>query len=211
MDAVTSPTQATASTASTGALASQTSDFETFLTLLTAQIRNQDPLAPMDNTEFVAQLASFSAVEQQVSTNETLNAMLSAMTATQSEDYMSWIGRSAAVEGPATFDGQPIDVRFDSSAPDATLVVRDINGSVVDRVVLPNPATSAAWTPAAHLQSLGATFHFEREVKGQENSTEITKGATFRAISEVHLSAQGSELITNDGEVIAPEDVIALR
>ncbi len=47
-------------------------DFQTFLTLLTTQLRNQDPLKPMDSTQFVAQLASFSAVEQQVRTNEKL-------------------------------------------------------------------------------------------------------------------------------------------
>ena len=47
-------------------------DFETFLKLLTAQLRNQDPLQPMDSTEFVAQLASFSAVEQQVRANDRL-------------------------------------------------------------------------------------------------------------------------------------------
>ena len=50
-------------------------DFETFLSLLTAQLRNQDPLKPMESTEFVAQLASFSAVEQQVRTNDRLDEL----------------------------------------------------------------------------------------------------------------------------------------
>ena len=51
---------------------SGSSDFTTFLKLLTAQLRNQDPLKPLDSTEFVAQLATFSSVEQQVKTNDTL-------------------------------------------------------------------------------------------------------------------------------------------
>lgn len=41
-------------------------DFETFLRLLTTQLQNQDPLDPTNSTEFVAQLANFSSVEQQV-------------------------------------------------------------------------------------------------------------------------------------------------
>ena len=48
------------------------SDFETFLRLLTTQMQNQDPLNPMESTEFASQLAQFSAVEQQVRSNELL-------------------------------------------------------------------------------------------------------------------------------------------
>lgn len=55
------------------------SDFDAFLSLLTAQVRHQDPLAPLDSTQFVEQLATFSSLEQQVTTNdhlETIAAML---------------------------------------------------------------------------------------------------------------------------------------
>ena len=55
-------------------------DFQTFLKLLTAQMRHQDPLEPLDATQFVAQLAAFSSVEQQIETNtklETINEKLS--------------------------------------------------------------------------------------------------------------------------------------
>jgi len=47
-------------------------EFSTFLTLLTAQIRNQDPLAPLDSTQFVEQLATFSNLELQAKGNQTL-------------------------------------------------------------------------------------------------------------------------------------------
>lgn len=45
---------------------------EDFMTLLMVELQNQDPLNPMDNTEFVAQLAQFSSLEQMVQMNETL-------------------------------------------------------------------------------------------------------------------------------------------
>lgn len=47
-------------------------EFNTFLTLLTAQIRNQDPLAPLDSTQFVEQLATFTNLELQAQGNATL-------------------------------------------------------------------------------------------------------------------------------------------
>lgn len=56
-----------------------TADYNTFIKLLVAQMKNQDPTKPMDSTEFVSQLASFSAVEQQTQTNtklETINKAL---------------------------------------------------------------------------------------------------------------------------------------
>lgn len=50
----------------------QGEEFTTFLTLLTAQIKNQDPLAPLDSTQFVEQLATFSNLELQAQGNEFL-------------------------------------------------------------------------------------------------------------------------------------------
>jgi flagellar basal-body rod modification protein FlgD len=51
-------------------------DYDAFLQLLVAQMRNQDPTAPTDSTEFLAQLAAFSNVEQGIKTNERLDALL---------------------------------------------------------------------------------------------------------------------------------------
>ena len=53
-----------------------TSDFDTFLKMLTAQAKYQDPLEPLDSTEYAAQLAQFSMVEQQVQTNEQLLSLI---------------------------------------------------------------------------------------------------------------------------------------
>lgn len=52
-------------------------EFSTFLTLLTAQIKNQDPLAPLDSTQFVQQLATFSNLELQAKGNKTLEVISS--------------------------------------------------------------------------------------------------------------------------------------
>jgi flagellar basal-body rod modification protein FlgD len=49
-----------------------TLDYDTFLTLLVEQMKNQDPTEPMDSTEQIAQLATFSQVEQTIQTNKNL-------------------------------------------------------------------------------------------------------------------------------------------
>ena len=79
----TSSTSGTGSTTSSGSTTGSTSsdskaataDYNTFIKLLIAQMKNQDPTKPMDSTEFVSQLASFSAVEQQTQTNTKLDSM----------------------------------------------------------------------------------------------------------------------------------------
>lgn len=53
-----------------------TADYQTFLRLLVAEMQNQDPTQPMDSTEYVAQLANFSNVEQGVQMNEKLDQLL---------------------------------------------------------------------------------------------------------------------------------------
>ncbi|WP_262423038.1 flagellar hook capping FlgD N-terminal domain-containing protein [Brevundimonas denitrificans] len=52
------------------------SNFETFLLLLTAQLKNQDPLSPLDSNEFTGQLTQMAGVEQQLLTNDLLTALL---------------------------------------------------------------------------------------------------------------------------------------
>jgi flagellar basal-body rod modification protein FlgD len=74
-----SPLSSNASSApSNPATPSPTVDYTQFLKLLVAELKNQDPTAPTDPTQYMSQLASFSTVEQQVQTNATLDALLSA-------------------------------------------------------------------------------------------------------------------------------------
>jgi len=60
---------------------SSASDYDTFIKLLVAQMKNQDPTQPVDATQYVSQLASFSSVEQAVQTNAKLEALLANQTA----------------------------------------------------------------------------------------------------------------------------------
>ena len=90
---------ATTTGSATSGSAFASSDFETFLKMLTTQIKNQDPLNPMEGTEFAVQLATFSGVEQQVQTNTLLQQMLSNGTNGLGE-LSGWIGRDVRTTAP---------------------------------------------------------------------------------------------------------------
>ena len=68
-------------------------DYDSFLQLLIAQMKNQDPTKPTDPSQFVAQLASFSSVEQAIKTNNKLDTMMTSLALSQAEGF---IGRTVA-------------------------------------------------------------------------------------------------------------------
>ncbi len=113
----TGATTAAQTTSSSTASTNNTLDYNNFLQLLVAQLKNQDPTNPADPTAFVSQLASFSAVEQQVNTNSKLDALL---TQTELSQGASVIGRTVtSTDGSIT--GKIVSVQITSSGSTATL------------------------------------------------------------------------------------------
>jgi len=94
-----------------------TVSYDNFLRLLLTQMRNQDPTDPMKSTEYMAQLATFSQVEQAVKSNEKLDALLSSFTLSQAD---SVIGRTVT-SADGTVSGEVTSVRITSQGPLATL------------------------------------------------------------------------------------------
>lgn len=82
------PPVGTSTQNATSSFGPQTVDYESFLRLLVAQMKNQDPTAPMESTDYVAQLATFSQVEQSVQINSKLDSILQASTFAQAGDLI---------------------------------------------------------------------------------------------------------------------------
>ncbi|MEM5518848.1 flagellar hook capping FlgD N-terminal domain-containing protein [Henriciella sp. AS95] len=109
-------------------------EFDNFLKLLTAQLRNQDPLSPLDSTQFVEQLATFSALEQQVRGNESLESMATMIGDIHAMFASEWIGQTVTVESSwVPYSGEPVD--FKVSPPDgvdsAILNIKDSAGETI--------------------------------------------------------------------------------
>jgi flagellar basal-body rod modification protein FlgD len=92
-------------------------DYDSFLKLLIAQMKNQDPTQPMDSTQYVAQLATFSQVEQTVQSNAKLEQILQSSALSQAD---SIIGR-AITSADGNTSGTVAEVRLASNGLIAVL------------------------------------------------------------------------------------------
>lgn len=141
---MTTTTSATASTAA-GAATTATSqaaadrtkltgDMNTFLKLLVTQLKNQDPQQPLDANQFTAQLVQFSSVEQQITQNQNLEKILTAVQGNQTTQMASYLGRTVEASGAALplQDGQAhATYALAEKAATISLTIRDATGGVV--------------------------------------------------------------------------------
>ncbi|RMH94059.1 flagellar hook capping protein [Lysobacter pythonis] len=105
---------------------------EDFIRLFLAQLQFQDPLEPVDNREFLAQLAQFSSLEQFRQTSQNTTDLLSMQAATQA---VSLLNKQVEVQGVgAPVNGQVIAVAFTTTGP--ALSVKSPNGSVLTGIRL---------------------------------------------------------------------------
>src|SRR3954469_16154064 len=74
-------------------------NFQSFLTLLTTQLKNQNPLDPLDTNQFTQQLVQFAGVEQQLRTNDQLSNLVSMQQTTQATQALDFVGKNAVVDG----------------------------------------------------------------------------------------------------------------
>src|SRR5256885_14570283 len=74
-------------------------NFQTFLTLLTTQLKNQNPLDPLDTNQFTQQLVQFAQVEQQLKQNDQLATLVSIEKSAQSTTALAFVGSTVAVDG----------------------------------------------------------------------------------------------------------------
>jgi flagellar basal-body rod modification protein FlgD len=100
----TTPTSSSTTNPTTTAAAATASssqqlagNFDTFLQLLTTQLQNQDPLSPMDTTQFTEQLVSFAGVEQQIDMNTNLQTLISMQQSSESLQALQLVGANVTI------------------------------------------------------------------------------------------------------------------
>lgn len=116
-DPITALGLRTAASGTPAAKSKTTLDQSDFLALMTAQLKNQDPTKPIDSTQYLSQLASFSAVEQQTQTNSKLDALMTASALQQADGV---IGRTIT-SSDGTVSGIVASVKIASSGAVAVL------------------------------------------------------------------------------------------
>lgn len=208
------PTLATPLAPASPRAASQTGaavDFQSFLRLLTAQLRNQDPLSPLDSTQFVAQLASFSTVEQLVSANDRLGAIATGLSSAGLSDYAAWIGRVAEIDSaPIQFDGSPAPYRIaqQTSAVQVDLVVRSADGAIVHRASIRNDDSIQYWRGEGAQGS--GPYSLAAEYTQPNGAVESGAVSSFATINAVRLGADGPLITLSNGATTPPDQIRGL-
>ena len=97
---------------------------EDFMMLLVAQLQNQDPLSPDDPTEFTAQLAQFSSLEQLYNLNDSMESLAASNAESDRLATLGTIGKDVAFEGETTtFSGEPIEIGYSLSGPASEVTI----------------------------------------------------------------------------------------
>jgi flagellar basal-body rod modification protein FlgD len=106
------------------------SNFTTFLTLLTTQLKNQNPLDPLDTNQFTQQLVEFAGVEQQMKTNDSLSSLVSLQKTAQSTSALALVGQTVVVNGAtAQLTSNSATWTLNTSKPtNATVTIADATG-----------------------------------------------------------------------------------
>jgi flagellar basal-body rod modification protein FlgD len=198
--------------APTGTIAA---DFEVFLQMLTTQLKYQDPMNPMDSSEFSTQLATFAGVEQQALGNELLAGMTAQLATSSMAEIAGWIGQEVRVAAPVFFDGTPVTVSPNPAllADTAELVVRDEDGKEITRHTIPVSADPVEW---AGVSSDGAPLPdgvYRFEVVSYADGKQILSepAEVYAEVVEIR-SRDGANFLLLEGDIaVSAASVTAIR
>ncbi|MCX7982189.1 MAG: hypothetical protein N2572_04670 [Syntrophales bacterium] len=200
-------TQATSSTNQKNAgTAKSTLGKEDFLKLLVAQLKNQDPLNPMESVEFTAQLAQFSSLEQLLSiSNELKNQSLSIMTLAHTQ-AVGMIGKSVTVNGGNTIvvDGKPVTINYElaSEAKEVSVTISDSTGRVVKTINVGNQlagVNSVTWEPG---EGTKGTYTYQVMAKDADGKNVTTSTMTSGLVEGVKFKDNQIYVVINGKEYL---------
>jgi flagellar basal-body rod modification protein FlgD len=179
-----------AATGGTTAAASSTSKTtmgkDAFLTLLITQLQHQDPLNPADSTEFTAQLAQFSSLEQLNNVNENLSALKLYQASINNAQAVSFIGKDIVATGNSVEarSGQTVACEFDLAQPAQKVVVSvyDATGAFVKDVVatgLTAGRQTVSWDGRDRSGNTVADGAYTFEVQAEGSGKEAVAATTY--------------------------------
>jgi flagellar basal-body rod modification protein FlgD len=211
----TQTTTTTRPTAGDTAAAKISSDYTTFLRMLTTQLQNQDPLNPIESSDYAVQLATFSGVEAQTRTNQLLEALGGQFNILGLSQMAGWVGQQARTDAAVAWSGTPVTLSPNpaAGADRATVVVKDSRGTVVSRQDIPPTTAAYQWSgtgidgvPLAH-----GTYTLELEsYRGDEMLTRQPMEHYARII-EARGGTTGTRLVLEGGIEVQADKITALR
>ena len=128
------PISAETQTQASKAKATLAGDMDSFLLLLTTQLKNQDPLSPLEPTEFTNQLVQFASFEQQIATNENMEQLLKVQNSALASTVVGFIGTEVLTKNTGKIPLQNGEATFEYSltnnAANVVMTIMDESGRV---------------------------------------------------------------------------------
>ncbi|MGB0960614.1 MAG: flagellar hook capping FlgD N-terminal domain-containing protein [Halocynthiibacter sp.] len=191
------------------------SDYETFLHMLTVQMKNQDPLNPVESADFAVQLATFSNVEQQIRTNQLLTGLTDTLGQSRISNLGSWVGMQARAPMPVSFSGDPIDVtpRFSKDVESATAVIKSSSGTIYREVSIPTTAKTFTWDGKDDSGNLVPMGDYQIEIESYEGDKIVEKNMaqSYGEIIEARYQDGGVELVFANGHAVKEAEITGVR
>lgn len=188
-----------------------------FLKLMTAQLQNQDPFSPVDNTQMVAQMAQFSSVSGIAQMNTTLSGIAAKLGATSTSDALAYVGKSILTEGstayPRTAGGIAGAVELDGAATDVRVTINDANGATLKTLSLGAHAAGTVgydWDGITDAGTKAGDGPYTVSVAAQDAGTAVaSRGLVWAPVESVSLPAGGTPTLSVTG--LGPVAVAAVR
>jgi flagellar basal-body rod modification protein FlgD len=192
-------------------------NFDTFLKLLTTQLQNQDPLSPMDTTQFTQQLVQFSSVEQSIRQNQNLETLISFQKNAQSSSAVSYIGKTVEMSGDKVgLVGGRGNITYDlpESANRTVVNIYDKDGKLVNRLEggTRQGANVVEWNGRSDTGANLPDGDYKVEVVASDFAGRALRvnTAITGVVSDVHF-VDGSTLLTVNGVRLPLSQLTAVR
>jgi len=181
---------------------------EDFLQLLIAQLQNQDPLNPSDPTEFTAQLAQFSSLEQLTNVNESLTKMADSKVDIERLSALDMIGRQVVSDaGTFRYDGNPLEFGYDleAGAEEGSLYVLNQNGGVVASIPLDDLSAGTHYLTWDGKNASGQAIdngEYTLTIRALDKNEDTIDGSTLvkGIVTGVDLNSDGTLVTTSAGD-----------
>lgn len=179
---------------------------DAFLQLLVTQMKNQDPLSPQDNTQFVSQLAQFSSLESMNNLSSTVGTISTTFQSSQALQASALVGRSVTVEASTAqlTAGSSISgsVAIPTASASNTVGVYDANGNLVKSIDLGTQAAGTAsftWdgTDSSGAQVAAGNYSFKAISTVDGADTALTTYLPAVVNSVTMASTAGGEMTLN--------------
>jgi flagellar basal-body rod modification protein FlgD len=194
---------------------------DAFLKLLVEQIKNQDPLQPKDNSEFVAELAQFSSLEQTMGINERLDLLSIQSQGTANTQVASFVGKLATVRGDVlTRDasGQPSKFKFQLSEPaeTVTITINNANGRAVRTLQLGKSdftSREATWDGMSDegVKQPAGRYTYTISARGPKGEVITASGEATGVVKSVSFNKGYPELSLEGGIAVPVSDLIKVE